>query len=62
MAGGLILSIAYGIEVQEENDPFIAAAETSIHVVATTLMPGAYLVDLFPPREPSLAIADCDRE
>lgn len=48
MAGGLIMSIAYGIDVQEQDDPFIKAAETSISVVDITLVPGAYLVNLFP--------------
>ena len=51
MAGGLILSIAYGAEVIDENDPLLTEAQVATHVVAATLVPGAYLVDMFPLRE-----------
>lgn len=48
MVGGEIMELGYGIEVQEENDPWIAMAEISEAAVAATLIPGAYMVDLLP--------------
>lgn len=48
MTGGLILSIAYGIDVQGQNDPLLKAADTAVGAINATLVPGAYLVDLFP--------------
>lgn len=46
-----MLSVAYGIDIQEQDDPLLKAAEVSVHVADATLVPGAYLVDLFPLRE-----------
>ncbi|KAF5333993.1 hypothetical protein D9758_017527 [Tetrapyrgos nigripes] len=48
MAGNTILSIAYGIEVQPENDPFINIAEKALHAAALTVNSGSYLVDQLP--------------
>ncbi|KAF5334000.1 hypothetical protein D9758_017535 [Tetrapyrgos nigripes] len=48
MAGNTILSIAYGIEVQPENDPFIDIAEKALHAAALTVNSGSYLVDQLP--------------
>ena len=48
MAAGQILSIAYGIQIQEHNDPYVIDAEEASIAVSKTLNPGSYLVDLFP--------------
>ncbi|EKM54957.1 uncharacterized protein PHACADRAFT_208499 [Phanerochaete carnosa HHB-10118-sp] len=48
MAGGLIMSIGYAIDVQEKNDPLLAAEEHAAECVKKTLVPGAYLVDILP--------------
>lgn len=48
MAGETIISIAYGIDVQKENDPFVAAAERGVHPLVAAGVPGAFLVDALP--------------
>ena len=44
MAGSVILSITYGIEVQPENDPFIAISQEAVHTVAAAFVPSAFWV------------------
>ncbi len=51
MAGSLILGVAYGIDVQPNNDPYIATAETALHAMSMAGNAGAYLVDYIPIRE-----------
>lgn len=46
--GSLSLSIAYGIETQEENDPYIMHAERTLEAANAAMVPGAFLVDVFP--------------
>lgn len=41
-------SSAYGIDVQPKNDPFIAAAEETVHALVKAILPGAFLVDVLP--------------
>ncbi|KAL0958419.1 hypothetical protein HGRIS_000559 [Hohenbuehelia grisea] len=48
MAGKIILSIAYGIDVQPGNDPYIALAEEAIHCLVQAAIPGAFVVDSLP--------------
>lgn len=48
MAGGTIISIAYGIEVLQENDPYIEHAERAIKPLVIAGVPGTFLVDTFP--------------
>jgi len=48
LAGSLTLSIAYGLNVESENDKFYAAAEEAMEAVAIALVPGSFLVDAFP--------------
>lgn len=48
MAGATMLSLAYGMEVQLENDPFIAIAEKALAGLVTAAVPGAFLVDTIP--------------
>ena len=42
------MTTAYGIDVQEHNDPYLEIAEHAAECVRLTLIPGAYLVDLLP--------------
>jgi cytochrome P450 len=48
MAGQTVISIAYGLDVQEENDPYIHTAEEANRSVTEAGVPGAFLVDSFP--------------
>ncbi|KAF5333831.1 hypothetical protein D9758_017428 [Tetrapyrgos nigripes] len=48
MAGTTVLSIAYGIQVQPENDPFIEIAERANHALVCATNSGSYLVDQLP--------------
>ncbi len=47
-AGQIILRIAYGIEVLDNDDPFIIEAEKGMHAMAVAARPGAFLVDTWP--------------
>ena len=42
------MKIAYGIDVQEYNDPYIRVAEDAMKGVNEAGIPGAFWVDLFP--------------
>ncbi|KAJ7133649.1 hypothetical protein C8R43DRAFT_1133193 [Mycena crocata] len=44
--GEQLLAIVYGIDVEPENDLFVALAEQAIQTVATAGIPGKYLVKL----------------
>ncbi|KAJ7692267.1 cytochrome P450 [Mycena rosella] len=46
--GGLIMSIAYGIDVLPTNDPYIKLARESMEGLALGGVPGQYLVDAIP--------------
>ncbi|KAK6980734.1 cytochrome p450 [Favolaschia claudopus] len=48
MAAEIIMSATYGIEVQPQNDPYVATAEQALHTLAVAAVPGRYLVDVFP--------------
>ncbi|KAJ6566541.1 cytochrome P450 [Mycena capillaripes] len=48
MAGMVILSTAYGIDVKPENDPYIEIAEKALYALARAGRRGAYLVDSLP--------------
>lgn len=48
MAGETILSIAYGLQIQGENDPYIKMARAGVQAFDNAAVPGAYLVDSFP--------------
>ncbi|KAI0094959.1 cytochrome P450 [Irpex rosettiformis] len=48
MAGAAILKIAYGIEIQPENDPFLYTAERATEAISATTNAGSYLVDVLP--------------
>ena len=42
------MSVAYGIEIQQENDPYIQLAEDANHGVIVAAIPGRFLVDSIP--------------
>jgi hypothetical protein len=48
MAGETIISIAYGVDVQQKDDPYVATAEKGVHPLVAAGVPGAFLVDTFP--------------
>ena len=54
------MKVTYGIDVKEENDPFIYHAEQTIASFNTAGRPGRYLVDLIPIRTCSIyGIVEC---
>ena len=48
MAGQIIMSIAYGIDVLPENDPYVADAEKVLHAIAIGTTKEALLLDSIP--------------
>jgi hypothetical protein len=44
MTGGLIMSIAYGIDVLPMNDPYLKLLQESMHGLAEARVSGKYLV------------------
>lgn len=48
MAGEIIISIAYGLDVLPKNDPYVEAAEISVQALLEALIPGAFFVDFIP--------------
>ena len=48
LVGGLAVSLAYGIPTKPVNDPHIRLAEDAIGPAGRAVIPGAYLVDVFP--------------
>lgn len=48
MAGDIIISIAYGIDIQAEHDPHITAAQEALHVIEHGSCPRASILDTFP--------------
>ena len=50
LGGSLILSIAYGIEVDSQDNQFFANAQQATFSLGPALLPGAFLVDWIPSR------------
>lgn len=48
MAGETIMSIAYGIDIQQKDDPYVKAAQEGVHPLTAATVPGAFLVDMMP--------------
>lgn len=48
MAAETIMSISYGIEILPEDDPYVRLAEQATKTFVLALVPGAFLVDMFP--------------
>ncbi|KAK6977688.1 cytochrome P450 [Favolaschia claudopus] len=48
MAGALVMDITYGIDVREDEDPYIRVAEEAMYGMSVASIPGAFLVDSVP--------------
>ncbi|KAJ6473457.1 cytochrome P450 [Mycena vulgaris] len=48
MAGEIIMSVAYGINVLPKDDPYVTLAERALHSFVTAMVPGRFLVDSLP--------------
>ncbi|KAF7359221.1 hypothetical protein MSAN_01264200 [Mycena sanguinolenta] len=48
MAAKIVISIAYGIDVLPENDPYVDWADKAVEGLVTAIVPGRFLVDSFP--------------
>ncbi|KAJ7300689.1 cytochrome P450 [Mycena albidolilacea] len=48
MAGEIIMSVAYGIDVLPSDDPYITLAHKAVYTFSIATVPGLYLVDTFP--------------
>ena len=48
MAAEIIMRLAYGIEVQPKNDPYVDIADSGIRAIEASTNAGSYLVDSFP--------------
>lgn len=42
------MSVAYGIQTKEGDDPYIKTAEIGVHALAAAAIPGTFLVDTVP--------------
>lgn len=51
MVTSVILMIAYGYKVKEEDDPLVTLAEQVMHYISTAVAPNRYWVDAIPIRE-----------
>ncbi|KAG6808696.1 hypothetical protein H0H92_003228, partial [Tricholoma furcatifolium] len=52
MAGETIMGLAYGLKIQEKEDPYVEAAAKGVHPLMVAAMPGAFLVDSIPILKP----------
>ncbi|KAJ7483464.1 cytochrome P450 [Mycena latifolia] len=48
MAGDIIMSVAYGINVLPQNDLYVALAKDAVHTLVIASVPGRFLVDALP--------------
>ncbi|RXW15357.1 hypothetical protein EST38_g10495 [Candolleomyces aberdarensis] len=48
LAGETMLSIAYGIQIQAKNDPYLEMSRVGLQSLNSAAVPGAFLVDSFP--------------
>jgi hypothetical protein len=51
MAGSLILNIAYGIDAQSVDDPYLSLIDESMRTREGAVTPGSFLVDMLPWRK-----------
>ena len=49
-AGAIIMRIAYGYRVKENNDPFLTGVEIAVEQFSLSTAPGGFLVNLVPSR------------
>jgi hypothetical protein len=52
--GAVILKIAYGYDVKENNDTFVALADLALEHFSLSAPPGSFLVNLLPARTGAL--------
>jgi len=48
MVGGIAISVAYGLDIKETDDPHVKRAETGVGSIIALTASGMYLVDLLP--------------
>lgn len=48
LSGETIMSITYGIDTRENDDPYIKMAEAGVVPLLEAIRPGAFLVDFLP--------------
>ncbi|KZV77325.1 cytochrome P450 [Peniophora sp. CONT] len=48
MAGGVILDVGYGLDIQSADDPYIKRAAETLAIIDKAGNPGAFLVDIIP--------------
>lgn len=50
LTGSLTLSVAYGLNVESESNEFYSTSEGAMSALDAAMVPGAFLVDIFPTR------------
>ena len=62
MAGALIMSVTYGLDIKSADDPFLSAMMEANQALFTVSVPGKFLVDVLPicehPRYSIIPVAD----
>ena len=48
MTGGVAISLAYGLNVQDNRDPFVEFSQHAFQAVLDATLPGGFLVDVMP--------------
>jgi hypothetical protein len=51
LTGSLALSVAYGIRTETADNEYIRLYRKMINSLGRAVVPGAFVVDVFPPRE-----------
>lgn len=59
-AAAVIMDIAYGLDVQTEDDPFVEAADTALTSLIPAVTPGSFVVEAMPFRTSSLVYRSKD--
>lgn len=44
----MALSLAYGLDIREDNDPYLHLSEEAVKSIGEVAVPGAFLVDMIP--------------
>ncbi|TFK41770.1 cytochrome P450 [Crucibulum laeve] len=48
MAGGVTLSLAFGLDIDPDDDPYVKLAAEAVGTLTEAAIPGAFFVDVFP--------------
>ncbi|PPQ97130.1 hypothetical protein CVT26_000615, partial [Gymnopilus dilepis] len=48
MAGGVTMSLAYGLNVQQKDDPFVGLSQRAVQSITEASVPGKFFVDAMP--------------